>query len=174
MHDGARAIAAMSTRVSSLPSLPNLGIAALVAALCLLAAPPAKAAGPVWLTVLGDPLDPKAETVQVDVTSAVAFDDSRLVRLRANRGEPRVARDGTVFRSYSSQVLIDCLARTARHRSQVLYEAPLWTGTAHELTYRDDDVRTLAFRGMEANPKDRIIRAACSIELVESAKPTTP
>ena len=171
MHDGARATAAMSTRVSN---QPNRGIAAFAAALCLLAAPPATAAGPVWLTVLGDPLDPKADTVQVDVTSAVAFDNSRLVRLRANRGELRQARDGTMFRSYTSEVLIDCLAKTARHRSQVLYDSPLWTGAAHQLTYRDDDVRTVAFRGMEANPKDRIIRAACSIELVESAKPATP
>ena len=149
---------------------------ALVAAFSAIAAfaQPVAAADPVWLTVLGDPLDAKADTVQVDVTSAVAFDNSRLVRLRANRGELRQAQDGTMFRSYTSQVLIDCLAKTARHRSQVLYEAPLWTGTTHELTYRDDDVRTLAFRGMEANPKDRIIRAACSIELVESAKPATP
>jgi hypothetical protein len=149
---------------------------ALVAALSVIAAfaRPAAAAEPVWLTVLGDPLDAKADTVQVDVTSAVAFDNSRLVRIRANRAERRVASDGAFFRSYTSQVLIDCSARTARHRSQVLYEAPLWSGASRALTYADDDVRTMAFKGMDANPKDRIIRAACSIDLVESAKPATP
>jgi hypothetical protein len=149
---------------------------ALVAAFSAIAAfaQPVAAADPVWLTVLGDPLDAKADTVQVDVTSAVAFDNSRLVRIRANRTERRVASDGAFFRSYTSLVLIDCSARTARHRSQVLYEAPLWGGPSRALTYADDDVRTMAFKGMDANPKDRIIRAACSIDLVESAKPATP
>ena len=135
---------------------------------------PMAAADPVWLTVLGDPLDASTDTVQVDVTSAVAFDSSRLVRIRANRAERRLAGDGAFFKSYVSQVLIDCTARTARHRSQVLYEAPLWTGASRTVAYADDDVQPMAFKGMDDNPKDRIIRAACSIDLVESAKPATP
>jgi hypothetical protein len=125
-------------------------------------------AAPVWLTVLGDPADPVADTVQVDATSAVSVGSARLVSIRANRGKDRPARDGLDFRSYESAVLIDCAAGSARHRSQTLYSKPLWTGDARTVKYEVSDVRVMAFRGMDSNPKDRIIRAACSIDLVKS------
>lgn len=125
-------------------------------------------ADPVWLTVLGDPLDPAADTVQVDVTSAVAFDRARIVTIRANRAQDRPARDGLPFRSYVSSVLIDCDKNTARHRSQELFTEPLWRGAPRTHHYQDDDVRTMAFRGMEASPQTRIVRAACSIDLVQT------
>lgn len=127
-------------------------------------------AEPVWLTILGDPLDPVSETVQVDVTSAVAFETARLVSIRANRSQNRMARDGQEFRSYLSSVLIDCDTGTARHRSQVLYSGPLWTGPMRSVKYDEQDVRMLAFRDMPANPKDRIIKAACAINMVKKTK----
>ncbi len=125
---------------------------------------------PVWLTILGDPLDPVAETVQVDVTSAVAFESARLVSIRANRSRDRMARDGLDFRSYVSSVLIDCTAGTARHRAQSLYTGPLWTGEMRYVKYDEKDIRMLAFKDMPANPKDRIIKAACSISMVQKTK----
>ncbi|MFZ4287443.1 surface-adhesin E family protein [Variovorax sp. HJSM1_2] len=125
---------------------------------------------PIWLTILGDPLDPLSETVQVDVTSAVVFDTSRLVSIRANRSQDRMARDGQAFRSYVSSVMIDCETGVARHRSQMLYAGPLWTGSMRSVVYDEKDVRMLAFRDMAANPKDRIVKAACSINTVKKSK----
>jgi hypothetical protein len=125
-------------------------------------------ADPVWLTILGNPLDPMSDAVQVDVTSAVAFETARVVTLRANRAKDRMARDGKPFRSYVSSVLIDCDTDSARHRVQDLYAGPLWTGAMRTARYNDNDIRRMAFQDMEANPKDRIIRAACAINLVKS------
>jgi len=34
--------------------------------------------------------------------------------------------------------------------------------------YGDNDTQLMAFKGMATNPKDRIIRAACSIDSVKS------
>lgn len=124
-------------------------------------------ADPVWLTIIGDPANASSETVQVDATSAVAFESARVVSIRANRAQNRPGRDGHDFRSYVSSVLIDCAAGTARHRAQTFYAEPLWTGAGRAVTYADSDVQTMAFRGMDSNPKARIIRAACSIELVK-------
>jgi hypothetical protein len=126
------------------------------------------AAEPVWLTVLGDPLNESSETVQVDATSAVAFESARVVSIRANRALDRPGRDGRAFRSYVSSVLIDCTAGTARHRAQTFYSEALWKGLGRFVQYGDNDPQLMAFKGMAANPKDRIIRAACSIDLVKS------
>jgi len=65
-------------------------------------------------------------------------------------------------------VLIDCNTGTARHRVQDLYAGPLWTGAMRTARYSDDDIRRLAFQDMASNPKDRIIKAACSIDLVQA------
>lgn len=125
-------------------------------------------ADPQWLTVLGDPTKPAVDTVEVDAASAVTFGKARLVGIRVNRARDRVARDKQVFRSYVSMVIIDCDKRTAKHSSQTLFSEALWTGTPRSYTYADNDVRDMAFSGVQPNPKERIIKAACSIDLVQS------
>lgn len=125
-------------------------------------------AAPLWLTVIGDPTKPAVDTVEVDAGSAVTFGKARLVGIRVNRARDRVARDKQMFRSYESMVIIDCNKRTARHSSQTLYSEALWAGTTRSYTYGDNDIRDMAFAGVEPNPKERIIKAACSIELVQS------
>ena len=121
-----------------------------------------------WLTVIGDPTQPAVDTVEVDASSAVTFGKARLVGIRVNRAKDRMALDKQPFRSYESLVVIDCDKRTARHNSQTLFPEPLWKGVPRAHTYDEKDIREMAFRGVEPNPKERIIKAACSIELVQS------
>ena len=125
-------------------------------------------AAPTWLTVIGDPTQPAVDTVEVDASSAVTFGKARLVGIRVNRAKDRMALDKQPFRSYESLVVIDCDKRTARHNSQTLFPEPLWKGVPRAHTYDEKDIREMAFRGVEPNPKERIIKAACSIELVQS------
>ncbi|MES2612518.1 MAG: surface-adhesin E family protein [Pseudomonadota bacterium] len=131
----------------------------------LLAATPASHAEPSWLTVVGDPANPGADTVQVDATSAVAFDAMRMVRLRANRSSARTAGDGKPYRSYISQVMINCQEKSAWHRSISLFNDPLWKGQLRMVDYKEGDDRNLAFAEMPADPKGRLIKAACAIAL---------
>ena len=125
-------------------------------------------AAPMWLTVIGDPTQPAVDTVEVDASSAVTFGKARLVGIRVNRAKDRMALDKQPFRSYESLVVIDCDKRTARHNSQTLFPEPLWKGVPRAHTYDEKDIREMAFRGVEPNPKERIIKAACSIDLVQS------
>lgn len=131
----------------------------------LLCAAAAARAEPSWLTVAGDAADPRADTVEVDAASAVAFDTMRLVRLRANRASTRMAGDGKPYRSYISHVMIDCEEKTAWHRSISLFTDPLWRGQQRLVEYKEGDDRNLAFADMPSDPKGRVIRAACAIAL---------
>ena len=125
-------------------------------------------AAPTWLTIIGDPTRPTVDTVEVDASSAVTFGKARLVGIRVNRAKDRMALDKQSFRSYESLVVIDCEKHTARHNSQTLFPEPLWKGVPRAHTYDEKDIRDMAFNGVEPNPKERIIKAACSIELVQS------
>ncbi len=137
----------------------------LALATTLLCAAAAARAEPSWLTVAGDPADPRADTVEVDAASAVAFDTMRLVRLRANRSSARMAGDGKPYRSYISHVMIDCEQKAAWHRSISLFTDPLWKGQLRIVEYKEGDDRNLAFAEMQSDPRGRLIKAACAIAL---------
>lgn len=124
-------------------------------------------AEPAWLTVQGDAGDASTDTVQVDAKSAVAFDQARLVNIRVNRSSSRTGYDGKPFRSYNSSVVIDCSKLTARHRTMDLFDGPFWTGKSRSFRY-EDELKTMEFRDMVPNPKDRIVKAACTTDLIRS------
>lgn len=125
----------------------------------------AMAQGPTWLTVVGDPGNARADTVEADAASAVAFESMRLVKLRVNRAKPRNAFDGLPFQSYYSTAMFDCTQMTAWHRSVALFNKPLWQGQMRMHEYVERDGRDLAFAGMAENPRDRLIKAACAMTL---------
>ena len=116
-----------------------------------------------WLTVVGDPANAAADIVEVDATSAVAFESLRKVRLRVSRAEPRTAFDGEPYQSYYSTALVDCIELKAWHRSVSLFDKPLWRGKMRTLEYAETDGHSVIFADMESSPKDRLIKAACSI-----------
>lgn len=138
---------------------------AVAAVACSAAACSALAAESMWLTVVGDSGNAAMDTVEVDATSAVAFESMRLVKLRVNRAKPRTGFDGQPYRSYYSTAVMDCNGLKAWHRTLSLYEQPLWRGKLRITEYTESDGREVAFADMEANPRDRLIKAACSIAL---------
>lgn len=121
-----------------------------------------------WFTVVGDPASAATDTVEVDATSAVAFESMRLVKLRVNRATPRTAFDGKPFRSYYSTAMVDCKASKAWHRTISLYSDPLWRGQVRMHDYAESDGRSLAFADMADNPRNRLIKAACAIALQDN------
>lgn len=137
----------------------------LIAGFALSAATAAAAAEPTWLTVVGDPADAFVDTVEVDATSAVAFEAMRMVKLRVNRAKTRMGFDGQPFHSYYSTAIVDCTESKAWHRSVALFDNPLWRGRMRMVEFAESDGRSLAFAEMDPNPRDRLIKAACSIAL---------
>ncbi len=115
-----------------------------------------------WLTVVGDAADPAVDTIEVDPVAVAIDGPARTMRVRVSRAQERTSTDGIVFMSYRSVVLFDCDKRSARFLSADFFRAPLWRGEAHEsIVYASNLVRPVVFRGIEPNPLQRIIRAAC-------------
>jgi hypothetical protein len=122
-----------------------------------------------WLSMTGDATDATADTVQVDPVTFNRAGALRTVRLRVSRTSERKSWDGAVYRSYVSDVLIDCVARTGRYVSIEFFAQPLWEGEPHGKTaYSRREIRPMLFRDMEPNPTARLIRAACQTENVKS------
>lgn len=122
-----------------------------------------------WLSVTGDAVDPAADTVQVDPVTFNRAGALRTVRIRVSRALERKSWDGEVYRSYNSEVLIDCGARTGRYLSIEFFAQPVWQGEPHGKTlYSQREIRPMLFRDMDPNPTQRLIRAACQTENVRA------
>lgn len=114
-----------------------------------------------WFTVAGNPLDPLADTVQVDPRAARSDSDVRTMSVRVSRAGPRKNWDGLPYRSYVSEVAFDCRAGRAEYRRASFYAQPLWQGPVlHEADYQKAP-QPMTFRGMSPNPTQRLVRAAC-------------
>jgi hypothetical protein len=84
-------------------------------------------AQPAWFTVVGDPLDKAADTVQVDPNRIAApppaegeaSPEKPLIEMnvRVNRSGPRFNWDRIPYRSYESRVVFDCQAKSADLRA---------------------------------------------------------
>jgi len=116
-----------------------------------------------WFTVVGDPQDKAADTVQVDPSGAAAPAEParQAMNLRVNRAAPRTNWDGVPYRSYESRVVFDCQARRASYVAARFYIEPLWQGEPHHVADYSDAPKPMLFRDMKQNPTARIVRAAC-------------
>jgi hypothetical protein len=115
-----------------------------------------------WLTVVGDAADASVDTIEVDPVAVATDAAMRTMRVRVSRLRERTSTDGVAFMSYRAVVLFDCNQRTARFLSAEFFRAPLWQGDPHEsIVYAANLVRPMVFRGIEPNPLQRIVRAAC-------------
>lgn len=126
----------------------------------------AVAAGPAiaevpWFTIVGDPEDPTAETIQINPVAISENGATRLMELRISRSHERSSQDRVRFRSFRGFVEFNCEAMTARFVRSQFFHAPLWTDPGPELTYPANTIRPMEFRRFEPNPRDRVIRAAC-------------
>lgn len=128
---------------------------------------PASAADTIWFTVIGDHLDPAAETVQVNPVPLSVTYSLRVMQVRASRATARTSWDNVPFRSYEATVEFDCTAGTARFQSLRYFMQPTWAGPSHKsMQYSPDNPRWMRFRDMAPNPTERIINAACSFHRV--------
>lgn len=131
----------------------------------------AQAAGPVagsaakpersWFTVSGDANLAHAETVQVDPVAVRSEGDMRTMRVRVNRSQERRNWDDVPYRSYESRVAINCRTRRAFYQDATFYLEPLWRGDPHQVADYQKSPQPMLFKGMNPNPTERIIRAAC-------------
>lgn len=122
-----------------------------------------------WLSIVGDAADPAADTVQVDPVTFNRAGALRTVRVRVSRAFERTSWDGVVYRSYVSEMLIDCVARTGRYVSIDFFSQPLWEGEPLGKTlYSKREIRPMLFRDIDPNPTARLIRAACQTENVKT------
>lgn len=129
--------------------------------LVLLALPAAWADNP-WLTVMGDPTNAVVDTIQVDPIPVSVSGDLRTMRVRVNRVSERNNWDGVAYRSYESSVLFDCASNTARYLEIKFYRQPLWLGQPYaSVAYHSTLPRWMLFGGVDPNPYQRIIYAAC-------------
>jgi hypothetical protein len=116
-----------------------------------------------WLTVIGDPEDQAVNTIEVNPVAVAAQGQLRTMKIRVSRSEQRVSRDGVAFRSFEAEVVFDCARDRARFISADFYRLPLWQGESHKsLVYPNGSVRPMEFRDIEPNPRNRLIRAACT------------
>ena len=123
---------------------------------------PAAYAQTEWLTIVGDPANPLADTIQVDPMPVSVAGDYRTMRVRVSRSDHHVNWDGVPYRSYESSVLFDCVSNTARYLEIHFYMQPVWAGEVHKVvTYTSGLPRWILFREVEPNPYQRIIHAAC-------------
>ena len=117
-----------------------------------------------WFTISGDPATAQANTIQVDPASIEGGEAVRTMKLRVNRATQRTSWDGVPYRSYVSEVHVDCRARTARYAFISFFAKPLWEGNvAKTVDYTRGPPRSMEFRGVEPNPTQRIVNAACAV-----------
>jgi hypothetical protein len=121
---------------------------------------PAASGAPMWFTVMGDPAEPSANTIQVDPVDMES--QPRTKRVRVSRSTLRTSWDGVPYRSYTSAVVFDCEKRKARYLQLTYYDAPRWQGAPSKtVDYTTGTPRWMEFRDVTPNPTQRIIHAAC-------------
>lgn len=115
-----------------------------------------------WLTVIGSADDPDVDTILIDPTPLETKGRLRWMTLRMNRAKQRTSTDGYVFRSFATVVEFDCEKLTARFTKTQFYDGPLWTAPGRAMEYPPWMVRPMVFREIEPNPRERVIKAACT------------
>ena len=143
---------------------------------CWLAAPLTVAAADSWFTFIGDPVDPRADTLQILAASVVAIPGGRAVEIRASLSQENQtqtagfaanlaadARPAPPYRSFTAELHIDCTLGTARVRRGVLFAGPLWTGAEQPMDYHEANMPTLVFAPKgRPDPVPRLVLAGCS------------
>lgn len=113
-----------------------------------------------WFTIMGDVTQIRSDVVQVQPTSIQRQGELRTLNIRVNRLKTRRNWHGVTYRSYEAKVLINCNQRHGEYLSLRTYSQALWMGETQELKY-DAPLPPMRFIGIEPNPTDRIVRAAC-------------
>jgi hypothetical protein len=126
-----------------------------------------------WFTIVGDPDQADADTIQVDVASILGNDADRTAVIRVSRASLRISPWAELqFRSFAALVHFDCVSRTARYREVTYWSQPIWRGQPlRSMEFGPQTQAVMRFRGVEPNPAERIIRAACESQGISSTQP---
>jgi hypothetical protein len=114
-----------------------------------------------WFTVAGDARQPQAETLQVDPVAIKVEGDFKTMKVRVSRALERHNWSEVPYRSYEARVLFDCRSRRAFYLDATYFQEPMWQGKPHHVEDYMRDPKPVLFKGMEPNPTERVIRAAC-------------
>ncbi len=114
-----------------------------------------------WFTITGDARQPQAETLQVDPVALKTEGDFKTMKVRVNRAQQRRNWDEVPYRSYEARVLFNCRTLRAFYLEASFFEQPMWQGNPHQVADYMHDPKPVLFKGMEPNPTERVIRAAC-------------
>ena len=114
-----------------------------------------------WFTITGDPADGAVDTVQVDPATIRTDGARKVMAVRVSRAAERRNAENLPYRSYESQVAVDCRARRAGYTYAIFYAAPLWQGQPLRTNDYAGSPRPMLLRDVDPNPTQRIIRAAC-------------
>lgn len=115
-----------------------------------------------WFTVAGYPGDPAVDVVQIDPVPVSTRGNEVVMRVRVSRAAPRTSAQGTVFRSFNAEALIDCKRNYAYFVIARFHAEPEFRGEPFRTeTYEGREKRPMAFREIAGNPSERIITAAC-------------
>ena len=122
------------------------------------------AQGPVnWFTIQGDPVNPAADTIEVNPVPVSVSGDLRTMHIRVSRSAQRTNWDGLAYRSFKADVLFDCGGKNARYVAMEYFMQPTWAGPTHASTkYTPSESRPMRFRDVSPNPTAQIIRAVCA------------
>ena len=111
-----------------------------------------------WFTLMGTLADGHTDTVQLNMSRISKAEHIESMELRVSLGERRT-NGSEVYQSYWSTIEIDCANSSIVHVEQRRYEGPRWTGA--ETFQRFTETRPMAFTGLQPNPKERVLKAAC-------------
>ncbi len=121
--------------------------------------PPPTPTEPTWFTVLGAYDDTAKDLVQLNLADVAPRGEIRTMQLRVSLAQPRTVTGGEVVGSYISKIALDCDADAIVHVEQTRFNKARWEGVPTFQAFTE--VRPMAFRGLEPNPKATILKAAC-------------
>jgi hypothetical protein len=114
-----------------------------------------------WLTLVGDPQDPKADYIQLDPAALARENDLRTLPMRVSGAETRMSRDGTAYRSLTGLAAIDCKERTGRILRASYYAEPDFKGVPIKTIEAGPEINPVELRGLDADRAKQVVRAAC-------------
>jgi hypothetical protein len=114
-----------------------------------------------WLTLVGDPQDPRGDYIQFDPAALTRENDVRILPMRVSGAETRTSQDGTAYRSLSGMAAIDCKERTARIVRVSYYADPDLRGVPVKTSEAGPEINSVALPGLDADRAKQVVRAAC-------------
>lgn len=114
-----------------------------------------------WLTLAGDPKEPKGDYIQLDPAALTRENDLRTLPLRVSGGYTRTSQDGIAYRSLTGIAEIDCQKRTAQIIRASYYAEPDFKGAPFKTSEAGAEINPVTLRGLDADRAKQVIRAAC-------------